>query len=191
MKTLIILGHPDEESLCHSIGESYKNGALEKGAEVELLKLNEIKFNLNLKYGFRKSMNLETDLQRAQDLISWADHLVFIYPVWWGGVPALLKGFVDRVFLPGFAFNEYEDEDAVEKLLINKSARLIITSSSSSLWLHLKYMHPAVNMMKKSLLEYCGVDPVDVTSISGIKSISKEKADDILYDSYRLGLNDH
>lgn len=192
MKTLIILGHPDERSLCHALGEAYSRGALEKGAEVEILKLNEMKFNLNLKYGYRKPMNLEPDLERAQELISWADKLVFVYPVWWGGVPALLKGFIDRTFLPGFAFNfnEYSDSN-VEALLTNKSGRLVVTSDSSHLWLHLKYMHPAVNMMKKSLLEFCGVDPVDVSSFSNIKNADAAKVEKILYDCYRLGLNDH
>lgn len=191
MKTLIILGHPDNESLCSSIADEYEKGALEKGAEIQRINISELKFNPNLKYGYRKPTNLEADLVMAQSQISWATHLVFIYPVWWGGVPALLKGFIDRVFLPGFAFKFTDEVTEMEKLLRNKSARLIVTSDSPSLWLHLQYMHPAVNMMKKSVLEFCGVTPVDVMSFSSIKNASEKKIENMLYDAYRTGLNDH
>ena len=75
-------------------------GAGESGAEVRKLVLAEMEFDLNLSAGYKGKQPLEPDLQEAQELIAWADHLVFVYPNWWGGMPALLKGFIDRVFLP-------------------------------------------------------------------------------------------
>jgi len=73
----------------------------------KILIINELDFNPNLQFGYRKRTELEPDLLKAQELIKWADHLVWIYPVWWGSIPAIMKGFIDRVFLPGFAFQTW------------------------------------------------------------------------------------
>lgn len=191
MRTLIILGHPSENSLCHAISQEYAKGASEKGSEVKILNVGSLHFNPNLKHGYKRNQNLEPDLVAAQELIKWASHLVFVYPVWWGGVPAILKGFIDRAFLPGFAYNTHEDLATVEGLLSDKTARLIVTSDSNSMWLHLNYLHPAVNMMKKSVLEFCGVESVSVSSFGGIREASEKKVQGILYDAYRIGLDDN
>lgn len=191
MRTLIILGHPSENSLCHAIAEEYAKGAGEKGSEVKRLNVGSLHFNPNLKHGYKRNQNLEPDLVAAQELIKWASHLVFIYPVWWGGVPAILKGFIDRAFMPGFAYNSHDDLATVEGLLSDKTARLVVTSDSNSMWLHLNYLHPAVNMMKKSVLEFCGVQSVSVSSFGGIKDANEKRIQGILYDAYRIGLDDN
>jgi len=135
MRTLIILGHPDKKSFCARLADSYESGAKEKGGDVERINLNEIRFNPILKKGYRDIMPLEEDLVEAQRLIKWANHLVFVFPVWWSAPPALLKGFIDRVFLPGFAFKYRENSNQWDKLLQGKSARLIMTSDAPVLWL--------------------------------------------------------
>lgn len=191
MRTLILLGHPDKKSLCSSIADNYEKGALEKGGDVKRLNLHDLSFNLNLKNGYRTIQNLEEDLVNAQNLIKWASHIVIIFPVWWGGVPALLKGFLDRAFLPGFAFKYREHSSAWDKLLSGRSARLIVTSDAPVFWLYLNYFHPAVNMMKKSVLEFSGVSPVEVTSFGSIKNASKDRIEGILYKSFRAGLDDN
>lgn len=191
MRTLIILGHPSENSLCHAIAQQYAKGASEKGSEIKSLNVGSLHFNPNLKHGYNRNQNLEPDLVAAQELIKWASHLVFVYPVWWGGVPAILKGFIDRAFLPGFAYNTHEDLATIEGLLSDKTARLIVTSDSNSMWLHLNYLHPAVNMMKKSVLEFCGVESVSVSSFGGVRDASEKKVQGILYDAYRIGLDDN
>lgn len=63
-------------------------------------------FNPNLEFGYRKKSELEPDLLDAQAKLKWADHVVWIYPVWWSSVPAIMKGFIDRILLPGFAFKK-------------------------------------------------------------------------------------
>src|SRR3990172_11834160 len=103
-KILIILGHPSRESFCNAIIENYAEGVSEGGGEVRKIYLGELKFDPILWNGYAKIQELEDDLKRVQEDIKWADHLVFVYPTWWGGMPALLKGLVDRAFLPGFAF---------------------------------------------------------------------------------------
>ena len=106
---LVINGHPDKESLCAQFAQSYFNGASKlELANVGLIHLSELEFDPILKYGYRQRTDHEPDLQMAWQKIQAADHLVFVYPNWWGTYPALLKGFIDRLFLPGFTF-DYQD----------------------------------------------------------------------------------
>ena len=191
MRTLIILGHPDKRSLCAAIADNYEKGAREKYGQVERINLHELNFNMNLKQGYKVVQTLEPDLIEAQRLLKWSNHIVIIFPVWWGSVPALLKGFLDRTLLPGFAFNHRENSNGWDRLLSGKSARLFVTSDAPSWWLYLNYLHPAVNMMKKVVLEFCGVTPVTVMSFASIKDASEKKIENILYKSYRAGLDDN
>ena len=191
MRTLIILGHPDKKSLCSALADNYEKGAREKGGDVMRLNLHDMSFNMNLKTGYRTTQNLEADLLEAQNLIKWSNHMVFIYPVWWGSVPAILKGFLDRTFLPGFAFKYREHAVGWDKLLSGRSARLIVTSDRPFWLLHLNYFHPAVNMMKKSVLEFCGISPITVTSFDSIGDASDKRIEGILYKAFRAGLDDN
>lgn len=191
MRTLIILGHPDRKSLCSSIADEYEKGANEKAGDVARINLFDLSFNPNLKTGYRNNQNLETDLVEAQRLIKWANHIVIIFPVWWGGVPAILKGFLDRILLPGYAFKYRENSHLWDKLLSGRSARLIVTSDAPVWWLYLTYFHPAVNMMKKAVLEFCGVSPVEVMSFGSIRESSSKRIEGILYKAFRAGLDDN
>ena len=168
-KVLIIQCHPDRESYCRALSMAYKVGALNAGAEVQEIIVSDLKFNPNLEFGYRKRTELEPDLLAAQEKIKWAEHLVIIYPLWWGGMPALLKGFFDRTFLPGFAFQKRENSVWWDKYLIGKSAR-IITTMDQPAWYHwLIYGEPAHKALKKMILEFCGIKPVKTTSIGPIR----------------------
>ena len=191
MRTLIILGHPNKESFCASLADAYESGAKEKGGDVMRMNLIDLKFDPILRSGYGRIQNLEPDLVEAQRLLKWANHLVFVFPVWWSAPPALLKGFIDRVFLPGFAFKYREHSSKWDKMLLGKSSRLIITSDAPVAWLYLAYFHPAVNMMKKAVLEFCGVSPVSITSFGSIKNANDKKRKILLDKSYREGLQDN
>ena len=106
---LVILGHPDTDSFCGALCKAYIDSAKKHGSEVRQLHLGELKFDPVLWKGYNKIQELEPDLVNAQELIQWSNHIVFVYPNWWGAMPALMKGFFDRVFLPGFAF-KYREE---------------------------------------------------------------------------------
>ena len=191
MRTLIILGHPDKKSLCSALADNYEKGAREKSGEVKRINISDLSFNPNLRQGYKIIQNLEADLVESQNLIKWANHIVIVFPVWWGGVPAIMKGFIDRILLPGFAFQFREHSNQWDKLLSGKSARMIVTSDDSSWWLYLTYFHPAVNMMKKSVLEFCGISPINVMSFDSIKNASEKRIDGMLYKAFRAGLDDN
>jgi NAD(P)H dehydrogenase (quinone) len=107
-KILIINGHPFEGSLTSALLEKYKEGAQAASYEVRTISVGSIDFDAVLHKGYREIQELEPDLKNAQESIMWADHIVLGYPVWWNTMPALLKGFFDRTFLPGFALDGYE-----------------------------------------------------------------------------------
>src|SRR5690554_2177989 len=108
-KILIINGHPNETSFNFGLAKAYRKGAEESGAEIKEIVISKLQFNPNLQFGYQKRMDLESDLIDSWEKIKWADHLVWVHPVWWGGLPALTKGFIDRVLLPGLAFQYREN----------------------------------------------------------------------------------
>jgi len=172
-KILLINGHPDAESFNFALVAAYKKGLAETGAEIQEITIKDLNFNLNLSYGYRKRTELEPDLLAAQEKIKWANHLVWFYPVWWGSYPAIMKGFIDRVFLPGFAFKKRENSVWWDKLLQNKSAHIIATLDQPAWYYWLVYLQPSTNALKKLTLQFCGIHPVKVTSIGPIR-LSKE-----------------
>jgi NAD(P)H dehydrogenase (quinone) len=172
-KILIINGHPDKESFNFAIAEAYKKGAIISGADLKEIVIRDLNFNPNLQYGYRKRTNLEADLSDAQEKIKWAEHIVLIYPVWWGSIPAILKGFIDRVFLPGFAFQKRENSVWWDKLLKNRSARIISTLDQPSWYYWLINRQPSNNAMKKMTLQFCGITPVKIITIGPVR-LSKE-----------------
>jgi putative NADPH-quinone reductase len=174
-KILIILGHPVKDTFSGQLFENYKQGALSSGAEVKELILRDLKFELNFSSGYRGDQELEPDLVKAQELITWAEHLVLIYPNWWSTFPALLKGFIDRTFLPGFAFKYRKGSLLWDKLLTGRSARLIITMDTPPWYYWLVYRRPGHNAMKRGILEFCGIRPVKITTIGSLKISSEQK----------------
>lgn len=188
-KILIIYGHPSKTSLNFEIARRYGLAAARSGCEVEHLILADLQFEINLKHGFEKRMDLEKDLLHAQKLIKWADHLVFVHPVWWGSLPALLKGFIDRVFLPGFAFKYRENSMWWDKLLTGKTAHIITTLDQPGWYYRLSYGRPSVNQLKKSTLQFCGVKRVRVTYMGIVRGAGSDKIDLWLRKAEQLGTN--
>ncbi len=187
---LIINAHPDAESFGNAIADAYEKGVKKMGAKSQRLNLRELNFSLNLEYGYRKRTDLEPDLIKAQDAISFANHLVFIYPTWWGTFPAILKGFIDRTFLPGFAFKYREDSSLPRKLLKGKSARLITTMDTPAWFYRIFYYNVGHRAMKKSTLGFTGIKPVKITSFQPIKDSTPKKRKNWLQNLQKIGQRD-
>jgi len=172
-KILIINGHPDAESFNQGLSEAYLAGAKASGAEVRVINIRDLAFSPNLQYGYRQRTELEPDLLQARESILWAGHMVWIYPVWWGSVPAIMKGFIDRVFLPGFAFKHREGSVWWDKYLTGKSARIICTMDQPPWYYQLVNGAPSHKAMKKLTLQFVGIKKVKITSIGPIR-LSKD-----------------
>ncbi len=159
VKVLVILGHPRRDSLGGSLFGAFAEGSAASGVDTQLLVLSELKFDPNVHYPSPRDQPLEDDLQWAQDLISAADHLVFVFPTWWGTMPALLKGFLDRVFTPGFAF-KYQPHGHHRPLLTGKTAEIITTMDTPYWVFYWIYGRPGVKSLTRCTLGFCGVETV-------------------------------
>ncbi|QHS09292.1 NAD(P)H-dependent oxidoreductase [Sinimarinibacterium sp. NLF-5-8] len=169
----VILGHPDTSSFCGSIAEKYVASAKAAGHSVRLFRLGEIAFDPVLRHGYQRRQELEPSLVEIRDAISWAQHLVFIYPIWWGSIPAILKGMFDRIFLPGYAFKYRKDSPWWDRLLSGRSAHSIVTMDTPPWYYRLIYTMPGHHQMKKTILEFCGIKPVRITSFGPVRQASE------------------
>lgn len=183
----VIIGHPYPESYCNALAQAYTKGAKSSGAEVRVIDLGQIEFTPNLKYGYHKRTDLEPDLVAAQETIRWADHLVFVYPNWWGSMPAIMKGFFDRVLLPGFAFISKPNSLLTKPLLKGKTARLIVTMDTPLWYYNLFLKRANISIMKSNILHYIGIKPVKTTVIPMVKFKTREVLDQKLQKVERLG----
>lgn len=186
-KILVINGHPDSLSFCSALTDAYIEGGTSSHAQIKRLDVGQLSFNPNLQFGYRQRTVLEEDLLTAQEYIRWADHLVFVYPTWWGAMPALLKGFLDRILLPGFAFKYRPNSSLWDKLLVGKSAHLIVTTDTPSWYNRLIYRRAGLQLMKRNILQFCGITPVRITEIGPVKPSSPEKRDKWLEKVKRMG----
>ncbi len=174
-KLLLILGHPSTDSYCAALADAYAEGARAGGAEVERLNLGEIAFDPVLRQGYQGEQSLEAGLAQAHSLLTWADHMVFVYPTWWGGAPALLSGFIERVFLPGFAFRYRSESPMPERLLLGKTARLVVTMDSPPWYYRWIMGAPGHRAMQKAILEFCGVKLRGVTEVGPVRNSSSQR----------------
>ncbi len=171
-KIFILVGHPDTASSSHEFAESYKKGAESKGHEVKLTSIADLKFDPILHKGYKAIQELEPDLVQVQQDIRWCEHLVIIYPVWWSSMPALFKGMIERMWLPGFA---YRFKGLYwEKLLKGRSARIIITMDNWPLVARILF-GDITNEVSRGLCWFSGIHPVRVTKIGLMKFMKPAK----------------
>jgi NAD(P)H dehydrogenase (quinone) len=137
--------------------------------------IRDLRFNPNLANGYHKRTELEPDLLACWEQIQWCDHMVWVHPVWWGGLPAMTKGFLDRLFLPGFVFRYRENSVWWDKLLKGKTARIIVTMDQPAWYYWLVNGEPSINQLKKTVLQYCGVNPVRVSAIGPVRGSTDAK----------------
>ena len=166
---LVINGHPRNDSFSESLVNAYLEGATTAGVSIRHLKLADLSFNPNVITPSPRDQDIEKDIAEAQRHIAAADHLVFVYPTWWGTMPAILKGFIDRVLTPGFAFEHIEGGTGYAPLLGGRSAQLITTMDSPKWVYRFIYRSPGHNAMRRATLEFCGVKPVSILSFSPVR----------------------
>lgn len=161
-RVLIVLGHPRVDSFCAALARAYGEAAESHGLEVHTVVLAHLEFDPNVRMVSVRDQALEPDLEIARDAIREADHLVFVYPIWWGMMPALLKGFLDRILAPGFAFAERTGGRGHTGLLQGKSAQLLTTMDTSPMVVKYLLRSPGHRAFSRATLRFCGIDPVRI-----------------------------
>lgn len=183
---LIINGHPNPNSYCAAISKAYIKG-VGTNTNLKEIDLSSLQFDPILKLGYSKRMELEPSLVTSWEKILWADHIVIITPIWWGGIPGILKGFFDRLFLPGMAFKYRENSVWWDKLLVGKTAHLIVTLDTPVWYYKLFYSNAGVKQLKNNILNFCGIKTKAITYISPIRNSTEEFREKWLSKIERLG----
>ena len=186
MRCLLILAHPRRDSLCGALFDSCATGAREAGVECRELVLAELDFDPTVHTTSPEQQPLELDLVRAQADIHWAEHLVIVYPTWWGTFPALLKGFLDRVMTPGFAFRHLEG-NRWEKLLAGRTADLITTMDTPPPIYRHVYRAPGSSALARATLGYCGLRTTRIDTFGPVITSSRNRRERWLALAYASG----
>ncbi|OZG50069.1 NAD(P)H-dependent oxidoreductase [Bombiscardovia coagulans] len=167
MNILVIQGSPDASSFSHANAQAYAQAARRKGHTVEIIDLSQENFDPVLRFGYAKHMENESAPNRYQSMVARADHLVFVFPIWWAAEPAILKGWLDRVLMPQFAYR-YESSGKSTGLLKGKTAQII--SSSHAPAIASQMYGSTVTRWKRSILKFCGIRLTGVNILGRIDS---------------------
>jgi NAD(P)H dehydrogenase (quinone) len=159
MRVLLIDGHPGAGRLSAHLLDTYQ-AALPEGTEVDRIAIRDLAFDPDLTRGYVELPPLEPDLDRALALIEGCDHLVLVFPLWWGAEPARLKGFWDRVLLPRRAFRYHRDDPWWDRLLAGRSADVIVTMDTPPVYLRLAYFDPVGWRYRRQVLGFVGFRPI-------------------------------
>jgi len=167
----IIVGHPRAGSFNEALGAAYAEGARAAGHEVALFNLSGLAFDPVLHGGFAGDQPLEPDLAEAQAAIGRAEHTVWIWPLWLGFPPALMKGFLERVLEPGFAVERLERPPFYRALLTGRSARVIVTMQMPALMYRVLAGARSARTFSKQVLGFVGMKPVRRTYFGMVEHV--------------------
>lgn len=170
-RILVIQGHPDpdERHFCHALADRYREGAASASHDVRLVEVARLGFPLLRSKHDWEHGSLPDSLADAQASVAWAEHLVLIFPLWLGDMPALLKGFLEQVARPGFAFAQPAEGGLGRKLLGGRSARVVVTMGMPALIYRLYFQAHSVRSLERNILGFIGIAPVHRTLIGMVE----------------------
>ncbi|MEX0707683.1 MAG: NAD(P)H-dependent oxidoreductase [Woeseia sp.] len=162
----IIQGHPDmaDTHYCHALASVYGDAAAAAGHEVRNIQVAGKPFELVRSKHDWDSGPVPAEIQSAQQTIAWADHLLIVYPLWLGTMPAMLKGFFEQVLRPGYAV-DFGEDGRWRKLLTGKSARIVITMGMPALAYRWFFRAHSLKSLERNILAFVGIKPVRSTLI--------------------------
>lgn len=168
-KILLIDGHPDSDPgrFVHALASAYAKGAA--AHDVRTIRIADLDIPFLRKTQEWMELPPPPALVEAQELIAWAEHLVILYPLWLGAMPALLKAFLEQTLRPGFALN-YGSGMMPEKLLTGRSAHVIVTMATPGFFYKLVYRAHSLKSLERNILKFVGISPVRHTIIGAVES---------------------
>jgi putative NADPH-quinone reductase len=185
----VIQGHPDPRGnrFAHALVQAYVAGAKAAGHEVRVIDVARLDFPLlRTKEDYEGGMPPDS-IRQAQESIRWAEHLVILFPLWAGTLPALLKAFLEQVFRPGFAF-AYPDAGGMPKrLLTGKTARVIVTMGMPAFVFRWYFGAHGLKSLKRSILGFSGIGPIKDSLIGTIEAADNSVREKWLVKMRALG----
>lgn len=185
-KIFILLGQEDKETFCGHLAAAYERGAKDNGHDVRRANIGELQFDPILHKGYKVIQELEPDLKKIQEDIKWAEHVVIFYPTWWSSMPALLKGFFDRTWIPGFAYHFFKNGLGWHGLLHGRSARVIITMDNWPIVSRMLF-GDSTNEIGRAILKFSGFHPVRIKKIGALRHADDPKKEEWAQTVYNLG----
>lgn len=187
MKIAIIQGHPDGGGghLCHALADAYRTGALAGGHSVRVIDIGTIDFPLLRSKSSFEGGVVPSQLQKAQEGIVWADHLVLVYPLWLGEMPAVVKGFLEQVMRPGFAFALGGHD--WKPLLRGKTARIVVTMGMPAAAYRWYFGAHGLKSLRRNILAFVGIRPVRSTLFGLVEAASEKRRASWLAKLEKLG----
>ncbi len=183
----ILMANPDNDSFTAALAQSYADGARAAGHEVRLTKIADMKFDPILHKGYKVIQAYEPDLVKFQEDVKWSNHFVTVFPIWWSDVPAILKGLIDRAWMPGFAFNFRKGLiPGWYRRLKGRSARVIVTSDTHPFLLWTLF-GGNINSYVRGVLRFSGFAPLRKTWFSGMKKMTDGQRLKLLEKVGKLG----
>ncbi len=186
-KITVVVGNAQQDSFCESLGEAYKRGAEGGGHTVSLFVLSRMSFDPILHEGYRKEQPLEADLRAAYDALAACDHLVMIFPLWCGDMPAIMKGFIERVLQPDLIRRQKTEHEMNWRIFTNKSARIIMTMGMPATIYRYWYGPHALKLLKRNILHFIGIKPVRDTLFGMIGTSTLEQRQQWIKEVEALG----
>ena len=186
-KIAIVVGHPAHDSYCEALGQAYLRGAESGGHQAQLFVLGRMHFDAILREGYRREQALESDLMVAREALRACDHWVLVFPLWCGDMPAIMKGFIERVLQPDLLAIQAAQGKASWKMFKGKSARVIMTMGMPGWFYRWYYGAHALKLVRRNILHFIGVKPVRSTIYGMIEAVSREKRKEWLREVEALG----
>lgn len=186
---LVLQGHPDatEPHLCHAIADSYCAAAMSAGHDVRVMAIAEEDIPFVRSKTDWEGEDLPEFARIAQDAVLAADHIVLIYPLWMGDVPAIVKAWLEQVFRQGFAFKM--TNKSWKPALKGKSARVIVTMGMPGFVYRWFYFAHGLRNLDRNILKFCGIRPVKWSIFGNAEDPSGKAQAQFLETAKRLGLN--
>lgn len=173
-RALVLLGHPDPRSLNAKLAHAYADAWSATGGEARVVDLTRLQFDLVLRVGHTEDQPLEPDLVDLRAAFEGAGHVAWFFPIYWGAPPAVVRAVVDRLFLPGWAF-QYKGHALPDGLLAGRSSRVVSTMDSPGWWYALAHRWSLHAVMGTATLKFCGFSPVDFTTLFGVRKLDAHK----------------
>ena len=187
-KIFVLLGHPDNDSFNGALADAYVRGAKAAGHDVRITKIADMKFDPILHKGYRVIQSYEPDLVTFQENVRWSDHFVTIYPTWWSTMPAIMKGLLERVWMPAFGYRFWKGTTIPgwSRLLKGRTARVITTSDSRPLSMWFLFGTGNTNSYSRAILWFSGFS-VRTTWFNGMKKSTPARLQTIISKVEKLG----
>lgn len=174
---VIVQGHPDPAGghLCHALADAYAQGARQGGHAVRRIDVAQLDFPLLRSQHDWKHGRVPAALVPAQQDLLWCSHLLMLFPLWMGDMPALLKGFIEQVARPGLAGMPTSDGSMPPKALKGRSARLVVTMGMPALVYRYYFRAHSLKSLERNILGMVGIAPVHETLIGLVERLDEVK----------------